>query len=140
MHAVGAEWEVRPRPRTGLVAGMSGTWQNRPGGRQRGASWLLGVSRQLTDELAARAAVTRSLRVPSIRQLYEAETGNPALVPERSSGVEVGLDQRWRSGRELSLAGFLTWADEYIERDFETLFTNRDEYRFAGLGGDAHDT
>ena len=133
VHAVGAEWEVRPRPRTGLVAGMSGTWQNRPGGRQRGASWLLGVSRQLTGELAARAAVTRRLRVPSIRQLYEAETGNPALVPERSSGVEVGLDQRWRSGRELSLAGFLTWADEYIERDFETLFTNRDEYRFAGL-------
>ena len=133
VHAVGAEWEVRPTPRTGLVAGMSGTWQNRPEGRQGGASWLLGVSRQLTDELAARAAVTRRLRVPSIRQLYEAETGNPALVPERSSGVEIGLDQRWRAERVLSLAGFLTWADEYIERDSQSPFANRDEYRFAGV-------
>ena len=133
VHAVGAEWEVRPTPRTGLVAGISGTWQNRPEGRQGGASWLLGVSRQLTDELAARATVTRRLRVPSIRQLYEAETGNPALIPERSSAVEVGLDQRWGSGRELSLAGFLTWADEYIERDSGSSFANRDEYRFAGL-------
>ena len=34
VHAIGAEWEVRPTPRTGLVTGISGTWQSRLEGRQ----------------------------------------------------------------------------------------------------------
>lgn len=133
VHAVGAEWEVRPSPRTGLVAGLSGAWQDRPEGREGGASWLVGVSRQLTSELSARTAVTSRLRVPSIRQLYEPENGNPALVPERSLSVEAGVDQRWQAGRELSVVGFVTWADDFIERDADIPFTNRDQYRFAGL-------
>ena len=79
--------------------------------------------------------MSHRLRFPSIRQLYEEGTGNPALEPERSYATEVGVDRKWGRRTETSLTGFWMQTRDFIERHEESgdRFTNQDRYRFAGV-------
>ena len=134
VYSTGVEWELRPRERTGVVLGYSQSWQQRSGRADAGGSWLLGVSQSLTNDLDLRASMTRKIRFPSIRQLYEEGSGNVTLEPERALGVDAGFDRRWGGRSSLSVSGFWMRVDDYIERDGpEDLFLNHDRYRLNGL-------
>ena len=69
--------------------------------------WLAGSPRlaalwHATSSTDLRASVYRGFRVPTLNELYrvfrvrsDVTVANPSLVPERSIGGELGIEQRW---------------------------------------------
>ena len=84
-------------------------------------SWSVGAVWELTPTLRPYANLSRAWRAADLRERFEDSArgdgyyhvGNPALRPERATGVELGL--RGRADRiEWRLAAFHTRIDDYI--------------------------
>jgi outer membrane cobalamin receptor len=131
--SAGAEWEVRPAKRVGAVLGTAVNAQHRPdGGARTEPTWIAGVSYDATTAVKLRASATRKIRVPSIDQLFNTSSGNPALRPEHSFGVDVGAAYRFDTTSSLDVSVFSTSARDFIERESGQPFENHDRYRFRG--------
>jgi vitamin B12 transporter len=132
--SAGAEWQVHPAPRIGVVLGTAVNVQQRPGGDSATEpTWITGVSYDATGALKLRASATRKVRMPSIDQLYDTAAGNPDLRAEHSYGVDVGADYRLGTVSSVGVSVFSTSARDFIERDTGEPFENHDRYRFRGV-------
>jgi outer membrane cobalamin receptor len=132
--SAGFEWETRPTQTTGVVAGYALNIQDGTQTQRRTSPTLLAAFfKQWPTETTFHAAAFRRMRFPSIADLYETGSGNPDLRPERSRGVEAGVDRRfWRAGA--SVNAFMMSTRDFIERTDDTLrYINRDAYRIAGV-------
>ena len=130
----GVEWEARPTQTTSVVAGYALNMQDGAQTQRRTSPTLLAAFfNQWPVGMTFHAAAFRRMRFPSIGDLYETGSGNPDLRPERSRGVEAGLDRRfWRASA--SVNAFVMSTRDFIERTDDTLrYINRDRYRIAGL-------
>ena len=129
------EWESHVTTDTGVVMGAARNWQTRPGaGRQSGVSGLVGVVHRVNPSATLRVAAFQKIRFPSIRHFYETGSGNAQLVPERSAGVEAGVERRVANSSTLGMRAFWMHTRDFIERDDEgRQYVNRDRYRLAGL-------
>jgi len=133
VYSAGAEWQLRPAPRLGTVLGTAVNVQQRPGGMtETDPTWLAGVSVDATDKLRLHASATRKIRVPSIDQLFNTSTGNPALRSEHAIAADLGADYRLDSTSTIGISAFTTDAHNFIERQQGLLFENQDHYRFRG--------
>lgn len=75
-----------------------------------------GVQRRLGEGVRVRAAWAQGFRAPSLGDLYFPGFGNPQLLPERSDGIEAGID--WRRDRwDLELTAFRSDVDDLIVFD-----------------------
>jgi vitamin B12 transporter len=75
-----------------------------------------------------RAAYGEGFRTPSLYQLYDSFSGNPALSPERSQSFDIGVDRSVLEGRgEVSLTVFARTTTNQIDFDFTT-------FSYANLG------
>jgi vitamin B12 transporter len=130
----GVEWEARPTRGTGIVAGYALNMQDGSETERRTSPTLLAAFfTQWPAGLTFHAAAFRRMRFPSIADLYETGSGNPDLRPERSRGVEAGVDRRIRRATA-AVNAFVMNTQDFIERTDDTLrYVNRDRYRIAGV-------
>jgi vitamin B12 transporter len=82
------------------------------------------------------ASWSEGYKLPSLYALAYPIIANPELRPERSSGFDVGIEQRWADGRGLArVAYFHTRYTDLI--DFEPeLFTNVNRSRVVARGAE----
>lgn len=127
------QYDVSPREVLGLVAGVGYHHQNRTGDGKGDASYLAGVRYDIRDNTRLRASLSRKVRFPSIRQLYETGSGDPTLRAERSMHWELGIAQQLADKATVSAVGFVIDARDFIEKDQSNLFQNFETYRFRGF-------
>jgi outer membrane receptor protein involved in Fe transport len=129
------EYELAPAPGVRLVSGYSVSWFDPDGASSdRAGNGLVGVAWDVREGTRLRASFSRRHRFPSIRQLFEYEAGNPELVTETSRTWEVGLEQSLPKNSRVSLVGFYSDVDGYIEKiDATDQFENNDTYRMRGF-------
>jgi outer membrane cobalamin receptor len=134
VYSTGAEWQAHPVKRLGAVLGAAVNVQQRPdGGGESKPTWLAGVSYDATAALRLHASATRKIRVPSIDQLFNTSSGNPALRAERANGVDAGADYQLDTQSSVGVSAFSTHARDFIERPSGQPFENQDRYRFRGV-------
>ncbi|MBW2605757.1 MAG: TonB-dependent receptor [Deltaproteobacteria bacterium] len=135
VYSAAIEYEVSPFDRFGLVFGYSHHWLDKDiGNSDDDSGFLAGAHYDVFENTRVRGSVARKVRFPSIRQLYEEDTGNSDLNPEKSYNYELGVEQRIFEHTRLSLTGFYIDVKDYIEKiDSTDTFQNNDEYRFQGV-------
>jgi vitamin B12 transporter len=134
VYSTGAEWEAHPATRVGTVLGGALNMQRRPDqGSRVEPTWLAGLTVDPTASLRLHASASRKVRVPSIDQLYNSSSGNPALRAEHAYSLDAGADQQLAKGVIASVSLFQTNAHEFIEREASQPFENHDDYRFRGI-------
>jgi len=128
------EYEINPLDRLGLVIGYGHQIQERDADdSDDDFSYLLGAYYDLTDSTRLKASHSRKIRFPSVKQLYEAGAGNEDLRAERTLHYEAGVEQTLPLATTLSLTGYLIDAKDFIEKDFNEINANFEEYRFQGF-------
>jgi len=135
IYSAAIEYEVSPFDRLGLVFGYSHYWFDKDtGDSDSDNGFLVGAHYDVFENTRIKGSAARKIRFPSIRQLYEEDTGNPDLTPEKSYNYEMGIEQRFFEHTTLSLTGFYIDVKDYIEKvDSTDTFQNNEEYRFQGV-------
>ena len=60
-------------------------------------------------------------RAPSLNELYFPNYGNPNLAPEKSTGVDAGIEKEFAGGRfSIGATWFLQWYHNLIQTNFAT--------------------
>ena len=97
-------------------------------------SFLIGSHDDITEMTRLKAAFQRNIRFPSIRQLYDVDSGNPELGTERVYHYSAGIEQQLPHKIRLILDGFHSIARDFIEKDSRRSdrFENFDKYLFTG--------
>ncbi|MFH0731031.1 MAG: TonB-dependent receptor [Pseudomonadota bacterium] len=133
-HSAACEYELYPVNDLGIVLGYSHHWFEKDGGDDddRGG-YLIGAHYDITDATRLKGSFAQKIRFPSIRQLYDKTDGNPDLNAEKSKNYEIGLSHRVAKSTELSITGFYSDVEDYIEKDVDPPFLNHDAYRFQGV-------
>ena len=129
------EYELYKTNPYGLVLGYSHHWFDKEtGDNQAKSSFLIGAHYDISKDLRTRGSFARKIRFPSIRQLYEEDTGNPDLAAEESYNWELGLAYKLPADTKLAITYFLTDVEDYIEKIPPVdRFVNNDKYRFQGF-------
>jgi outer membrane cobalamin receptor len=133
--SLGAEYEVEPLDSgLGLVLGYAHAFLEGGGGvEDDGSIFLAGASYELPTRTRLRASAARKLRFPSILQLYGASDGNAGLESERCWCFETGIEQLLPWDTRADLALFWQELSDFIERDADGVFANRQKLRIQGL-------
>jgi vitamin B12 transporter len=118
----------------GLVAGIGRHVLDKDGGRDDNAgSAQLGLARKLTAASSIYGTVARKVDAPTIRQLYDASSGNDTLGFERANHFEAGVKNRW-ARLDLDVALYQSRVHDFIERSETTnRFENRQKLLFRGV-------
>ncbi|HEX6965850.1 MAG TPA: TonB-dependent receptor [Gemmatimonadaceae bacterium] len=132
---VALEYELRPVQHGGLVLGYAHDWLAKDSaGSDDAASYSAGVYYDLTPRTRLHASGARKVRFPTISQLYDPTGGNPSLHDERANEYEAGIEQALPARSQLSLTGFRTDVQGFIQRPAPGQhFANFDAYRFDGV-------
>ncbi len=135
VRSVALEYSVSPLAHTGLTAGLSHAWQVRDEGRRDDADgYLLGGYYDVSAATRLRASLSRHVRFPTIRQLYDPTSGNLALDPESARNAEIGAKHRLSAATSVGAVAFRDDVHNYIEQDRVTnQFMNYDRYVFRGV-------
>jgi len=135
VYSAAMEYEVSPLDRIGLVFGYSHHWFDKDSGESDDDNgFLVGAHYDVFENTRIKGSAARKIRFPSIRQLYEEDTGNSDLKSEKSYNYELGIEQRLFERTTLSLTGFYIDVKDYIEKIPPTdTFQNNDEYLFQGV-------
>lgn len=131
----GIEYTGAPLARLGITAGYRTQWQS-PFGltTQRADIAMLGARYDMGARTRLRAAAARRVRFPSIRQLYDAGTGDSTLAPERANTLELGIERSLGSRTAVGVTLFQNDVYDYIEVDEITRRSaNFPHYRFRGV-------
>ena len=94
---------------------------------------LVGVSYQVSQATRVKASWARKVRFPSIKQLYDARSGNPGLEAERTIHYEMGVEQRLGPSATATADLFRIDAEGFIEKDGDGPFLNYEKLRLQGL-------
>ena len=134
IYSAALEYEVSPVNKLGLVFGYSHHWMDTDSSDDNDWGFLAGANYDILADTRLRGSVSRKIRFPSLRQLYDEDGGNPGLTPEKSLTFEAGVDQKLPWNSLLTLTGFYIKVDDYIEKSDDTdLFENNEKYRFQGV-------
>ncbi|MEI8356193.1 MAG: TonB-dependent receptor [Deltaproteobacteria bacterium] len=134
LYSASAQYEVSLLPSLGLVLGYGQHWQERGERSDNGWSLMAGVHYDILKDTRLKASFQRNIRFPSIRQLYEKPSDNPLLQPEVAYLYEIGVEQKLPGKSLVSLTGFNTTANNFIQKDEATNKNlNYAECRFQGI-------
>ena len=134
LYSSSIEYEFAPLPRLGLVAGYGHYWQIRDDVNSNDYSALAGVFYELYADTRLKASFKRSVRFPSLGDLYDLTKGNPSLANEHSRTWEAGVEQKLPGNSVASVTGFHTTANNLIQNDQATgKGMNLSEVRFTGV-------
>jgi vitamin B12 transporter len=134
-YSAALQYEVSPLQNTGLVLGYSYHWFKKDEGEDDSRpSFMVGAHYDPLQGTRIRASAARTVRFPSVQQLYDPQSGNLNLTTEKSNNYEVGVDQDLPFKSRVSLTGFQSNVKDYIEKDDATnLYENNQKYRFKGV-------
>lgn len=134
-----AEYEKDITDKLSLVAG-GGYHRQAPQGlssasNESDQSYLFGVGYQLNGQLELSASIARKIRMPSIRNLYDAVRGNPQLESEVVEELAGKLNYQLPEYRaELQLALFRNDIRDFIQRNRTTeRFENIEKSKIEGI-------
>jgi len=134
LYNVALEYEVALGAKAGMVAGVGYHAQNRSsGGDEDAYSYLIGFHFDPVVGTRLKINHARKVRFPSIKQLYDIDSGNEDLDAEHTMHYELGLEQALPGKTLFSLTGFINDAKDFIEKDADGLNENADEYMFHGF-------
>ena len=135
VYSAALEYEVSPFQKSLLVLGYGHHWIDKDsGGNDNDGSFLIGARYNIFENTRIKGSYARKIRFPSIRQLYEENTGNPDLDTEKSDNYELGIEQGLPYKSMVTLTGFIIDVKDYIEASEVTdIFENNEEYRFQGF-------
>jgi outer membrane cobalamin receptor len=132
--SLGAEYEVELFEALGLVAGYSHAFLEAESGVDEDGSILLaGATYDLPTETRLRASAARKIRFPSVVQLYDPNGGNVHLESEHCWCFEVGVEQALPWATTFGAVGFWQELRNFIERDTNQVFQNRQKIRLRGV-------
>ena len=134
-YSAALQYEVSPLQKTGLVLGYSYHWFKKDEGENDSRpSFMVGAHYDPLQGTRIRASAARTIRFPSVQQLYDPQSGNLNLTTEKSNNYEVGVDQDLPFKSKVSVTGFQSNIKDYIEKDDATnLYENNQKYRFKGV-------
>ncbi len=134
LYSIGLEYEVSPFAPLGLVIGYGHHFQSRSEKSDHDFSLLIGAHYDILKNTRVKAAFNRNIRFPSMRQLYDAKSGNLNLQTEVAYLYQLGLEQKLPGKSSLGLTGFYTDATNFIEKiEQSSLYENFEKDRFIGF-------
>ncbi len=134
-YSAAMEYTVTPIDPVTLVAGAGYVAQTGPES-ETATDWtyLLGATYRPFEGTAISATHARKVRFASIRNLFDASSGNPDLEPEVSMHYEIGLDQDLPFKTLLSASVYRNDVKDLIEKnDVTEIYQNYDEYLLQGF-------
>lgn len=130
--SLSTQYEISPLKNLGLVLGYGHYWQNRSEVSDDDFSIMAGAHYDFPTNTRLKAAFQRTVRFPTLEQLYATDGGNTDLTTEISYQYEVGLEQKLPGNCRVSVTGFRSDVKDYIEK-ISTQNINNDKYRFYGV-------
>ena len=118
-----------------LVAGLAHNKLDKDGGSDESEqSARLLLSKALNNSTSVYGSVSRKVDAPTIRQLYEAQSGNDSLGFQRANHIEAGINKHWQQA-DLNIALWHSKVYDFIERSEEgdRQFENRQELELKGI-------
>jgi len=132
--SLGVEHEIEPVENLALVVGYAHAFLEGDGGvGDDGSIFLAGATHTFETDTRLRGSAAHKIRMPSVLQLYDPESGNLDLDTERCWCFEVAVEQSLPRGSSVELAGFWQELRGFIERDEDRIFQNRQELRLRGI-------
>jgi outer membrane cobalamin receptor len=132
--SVGAEYEIEPDERLGVVLGYGHAFLEGDEGVQDDGSIVLGgVTYTFPTDTQVRGSVAHKIRMPSVLQLYDPESGNTDLDAEKCWCFEVAVEQQLPYASSIAVAGFWQELRNFIERDSSRIFQNVQKLRLRGV-------
>ncbi len=134
-YSAALEYTITPIDQVTLVAGSGYVAQTGPES-ETATDWtyLLGASYRPFDGTTISANHARKVRFASIRNLFDATSGNEELDPEIARHFEIGLDQELPFKTVFTGAVFKTYAEDLIEKDNVTeIYENYEDYLLQGF-------
>jgi outer membrane receptor protein involved in Fe transport len=138
-YSVALEYERELTDRLSMVVGYGHHFNQRDGeegeddGDDNDFSYLLGVDFDLNDTTRLRANHARKVRFPSVKQLYDGDSGNSDLDTEITLHYEIGIEQQLPAGATLDVTGFVIDAEDFIEKDSSGENQNYQEVSIVGV-------
>ncbi len=135
VYSASMEYELLRFEPLGIVLGYGHSWfKKQSGGGENDNHFLVGAHYDFNKDFRIRGSFARKIRFPSIRQLYELDSGNPDLTAERSYNYELGIEKRLPMDTNIALTLFRMDVADYIEKIPPIdQFLNNDRYRFQGI-------
>ncbi|WP_041355141.1 TonB-dependent receptor plug domain-containing protein [Nitrosococcus halophilus] len=117
VYSAALEYSFKPLPKLGLIFSYGHHWQAREqGSSDNSNSFITGAYYDLSPQTRFRASVSRKVRVPSIRQLYESISGDPNLNFETAYLYEIGARYQFNSANSVDLVLSYTDVEDFIEK------------------------
>ncbi|MEM8997856.1 MAG: TonB-dependent receptor, partial [Acidobacteriota bacterium] len=101
--------------------------------RETGVHWLVGATRALGEESRIRGSVARQVRFPTLRDLFDADRGNPDLRTERVLHYEIAGETSLGERTRLELALFRSDAEDFVQGVPGGRLANTEQVRRQGL-------
>jgi vitamin B12 transporter len=134
LYSVNMEYEVQPVQDVDVVLGFGQHWQNRDDGSENDYSYLIGLSYQWFEPTRLHVSHSRKVRFPSLRDLYDPESGNGDLDAEMSRHYEAGIEQQLPASTLLFVTGYHAVIEDYIGKpEDDDQVKNYDKYQFNGV-------
>ena len=134
-YSFAAEYEVDLNENLAMVAGGGRHWQSPEHLTDTVASsYLLGFHYRINQAFNLHGSWARKIRMPSIRNLFDASRGNPNLDPELLEGAEIGLQYDFEPMKVVLDVTFFHYdIEDFIQRDRVTdRFENLEQARVKG--------
>lgn len=133
-YSTGAEVQLEPLERIGVVAGYARHWQARDGGVDDGASALAAAHVDVAPGTRLKIAYGRAVRFPTLRDLYDPSHGNAALLPERADTFQGGVERQLPGRGVASATAWTTTARDLVQTDAASgRSTNLARVRYVGV-------
>jgi len=134
-YSAALEYTITPIKQVTLVAGGSYVAQTGPES-ETATDWtyLLGASYRPFEGTNISANHARKIRFASVRNLFDATSGNEDLEPEIARHFEIALDQELPFKTVFTGSLYRTYAEDLIEKNNVTeIYENYDEYILEGF-------
>ena len=134
-YSAALEYSITPIDQVTLVAGGGYVAQSGPESESvHDWTYILGASYRPFEGTTLSANHARKVRFASVRNLFDATSGNEDLDPEIARHFEIGLDQELPFKTVFTGAVFRTYAEDLIEKDNVTeIYENYEEYLLEGF-------
>ena len=128
------EYEGQMTDQLGMIAGAGFHTMDKDGGDDSDDySYVVGAWYDLLAGTRLTASHERKIRFPSIKQLYDADNGNPDLDAETTINYEVGIEQALPFHTGFSVTAYRIDAKDFIEKIGDDIYRNYEKYRFQGF-------
>jgi len=132
-YSAALEYSITPIDQVTLVAGGGYVAQSGPES-VHDWTYLVGASYRPFEGTSLSANHARKVRFASVRNLFDATSGNEDLEPEIARHFEIGLDQELPFKTVFTGSVYRTYAEDLIEKDnFTDIYENYEEYLLEGF-------